>query len=148
MNPDPLIETVKIGFTAMRERIAPHFNERYAYQGPSPTTKSGGHCAIVAVIVNRISGGTLVSTMINGQSHWWNRFTFKDENETITIDVDLTGDQFGFPEVNVSMNEDLYPDARVRHYTDIQPETWLRAMDMMIDMFAPEVRVPDELRPN
>ncbi len=145
---DALHALIVEGFTSYRKAFEKHFDEKLALAGETLTTRSSGHCAIVAVIIHRLSGGALVSTETNGQSHWWNRFTWTDAVETLTVDVDLTGDQFGFPEVNVSVNQELYPDSKVRVLSELKPETWTRAMDMLINMFASEYKTPNELRSN
>lgn len=79
----------------------------------SGTKPSSGHCASVAIVVQAICGGQFRSCTISGQSHWYNRVN--------GIDVDLTGDQFGLPAVNVGKN--IYPQSLERQPIDLNDET-------------------------
>jgi len=88
---------------------------------------SAGHCGAVAVIVQRIFGGDFVSAVVGGQSHWFNRVPLGGK----TIDVDLTGDQFGRPAIQVCPREelgvDLYHGARLRRSDEVNADTLRRA---------------------
>ena len=65
----------------------------------------------------------MVSTKIQGQSHWFNRLRVGDRE----IDFDLTGDQYGFRPVRYSDANKLYPGTKVRAYQDLNAETLRRA---------------------
>lgn len=78
---------------------------------------SAGHCAITALLLQSKFQGQLVSAKVQGVSHWYNNLD--------GIYVDLTGDQFGFPKVQISDRE-IYPDTKVRNLAEITPETFLR----------------------
>jgi hypothetical protein len=105
----------------LRSQLDPAFAEDTRATGTQPTTPSAGHCAVVALIVREHLGGELVSTHIDGQSHWYNRLTVGDRS----VELDLTGDQFGLPKIQ--LGPCLYPDSRVRNPDDVHPETWARA---------------------
>jgi hypothetical protein len=79
---------------------------------------SAGHCAVVAIVVNMIYGGELVSATVQGQSHWYNRIA--------GCEVDLTADQFGFDQIKFKDGEDLYEGARVRTLSEVKAETFIR----------------------
>lgn len=61
---------------------------------------SAGHCMLASMIVQDLFGGCIVSGEIRGVPHYWNRIG--------PIDVDLTGDQFGYRPVRVKAGA-LYP---------------------------------------
>jgi hypothetical protein len=77
----------------------------------------------VAAIVHREFGGELVSTMVSGISHWFNRFTI---NGT-TVDVDITGDQFGFSAVRMAEQDQLFGGTRIRQPGELNDETRRRS---------------------
>src|SRR5688572_28489855 len=104
---------------ALRDRLESAFAADTAAPGYHGSTASGGHCAVVATIIHHLFGGLLVSARVNSTSHWFNRITL-DRGE---LDVDLTGDQFGLPSVQMQTVGQLYPDARVRSYLDLNIET-------------------------
>jgi len=86
-------------------------------------TSSAGQCAAVAILVNRIFGGNYVSTRVEGESHWFNRILFQSN----WYDVDITGDQYGLPPVQVSEMGTLYPETRLRLPEEVASETLERA---------------------
>lgn len=88
---------------------------------------SAGHCAAVAVVFYRLTGGEFVSTKVEGQSHWFNRVRCGG----VCLDVDLTGDQFGRPQVQVAAPGTIYPDTRVRSIDELRDETLIRAEVLM-----------------
>jgi hypothetical protein len=61
--------------------------------------------------------------MVEGHSHWLNRFTLGSEE----IDVDLTGDQFGLPALQMGEADSIYPETRVRRSEELTADTLLRA---------------------
>lgn len=96
--------------------------------------KSLGHCAAVAILVQRHFGGELVSTKVRGQSHWFNRIE--------GFDVDLTIDQFEpkkglFAAARLSKTPPiimdyapagkLWDETRIRTIAEVDEETMARA---------------------
>jgi len=108
---------------AIRKIFEPAFSPETAAPGFQGSVRSSGHCAIVAAILFQRLGGKLVSTTVDGQSHWFNRLP----TTSGWMDVDLTGDQFGRPVVNVETADELYPDTRVREVVELNDETLARA---------------------
>lgn len=93
---------------------------------------SAGHCAAVsailyhqlAVFAERFGGRVqCVSAIVNGGSHWFNRVELPDE----AWDIDLTGDQFGLPPVQIAEAGTLYEGTRVRDFSELNEETLQRA---------------------
>lgn len=119
-NRDTLLETLE----ALRKRLDRSFGPDTAAQvfhSPQPST---GHCAAVATIVCELLGGEMVSTLVEGHSHWLNRLKSGGRD----VDVDLTGDQFGRPALQVADAGEIYPDTRVRSRTELTDETLARAL--------------------
>lgn len=102
-----------------RARLDKAFSPETAVPGTASAIPSAGHCAAVAVLFRESFGGEFVSTRIDGQSHWFNRLG--------PVDIDLTGDQFGRPAVQVADAGTLYPETRVRDTKDVNNETIERA---------------------
>src|SRR5574341_1074674 len=75
--------------SGLRGRLERAFSASTAAPGFSGSTASAGHCAAVSAILSKLIGGTMVSTRIEGQSHWFNRIQVGNRE----YDVDLTGDQ-------------------------------------------------------
>lgn len=65
-------------------------------------------------------GGELVSSNVKGYSHWFNRID--------GYDIDLTGDQFGMPAVQMREAETLHSHSRIRTLSDVNTETWERTL--------------------
>jgi hypothetical protein len=103
-----------------RKMLDPIFSPDTAVPGSKTDPPSSGHCAAVALVTQACFGGQLVSAMVKGQSHWFNRID--------GVDVDLTGDQFGRPPVQ--MGTDLYPKTRVREKHEVRRETMVRAFKL------------------
>lgn len=103
----------------IRAQLQRAFHPDTAAQGFPGTTPSTGHCAAVSAIVHELVGGKLISTTIGGHSHWLNRLTFSSEE----FDVDLTGDQFGLPAIQIADADALYPQTRVRDGAELNVET-------------------------
>lgn len=107
----------------LRSALDGGFSSDTALPGTEWSVPSGGQCAAVSLIVNKIFSGELVSTAINGESHWFNRITVGDT----LFDVDITGDQYGFPAIQIKRAGVLYPNTRVRHWDEVTEETKKRA---------------------
>lgn len=93
---------------------------------PPECTPSSGHCAVVSAIVREAFGGDLVSASVNGESHWFNRVQVHGD----AFDVDLTGDQFGFPRLQIAPPASLYEGTRRRMPEDLNVETLQRAVTL------------------
>lgn len=108
----------------IRQRLEPAFGPETALIEPrKDSPPSSGHCAAVASIVQALFGGQLVSAKVEVQSHWFNRI---DLGEGV-FDVDITGDQFGLPPVQVAKRGDLYDRSRVRKPEELNLDTRRRA---------------------
>jgi hypothetical protein len=107
----------------LRARLEEAFQRDTAAPGFYGATPSTGHCAAVAVILNRELGGEFVSVMVNGMSHWFNRLQVSGGE----VDVDITGDQFGYPPVRIAAKNELHPGGRVRTSEEVTKETVSRA---------------------
>ena len=110
----------------IRAALETAFRADTAVGGVAGATPSAGHCAAVSVIVRRILGGEHASAIVRGQSHWFNRV----ELCGLILDVDLTGDQFGLPAVQVSHPGEMYYGTRTRSDGDVNDDTRRRA-DML-----------------
>lgn len=107
----------------LRRRLERAFRPDTAAQGFSGTAPSTGHCAAVATIIHATLGGELLSTILHGQSHWFNRLQATDG----AYDVDLTGDQFSLAPLQIQPAGQLYEATRVRHADELNSETLRRA---------------------
>jgi hypothetical protein len=107
----------------LRGRLDGAFRPDTASKGFPGNAPSSGHCAAVSVIVHEMLGGEMISTLVDGHSHWINRIDWDDLKQ----DVDLTGDQFGRASVQVGYPGDLYPGLRVRTLQEVNLETLQRA---------------------
>jgi hypothetical protein len=99
------------------------FTPDTAAKGFPLTTPSAGQCAAVSAIVHFDLGAELASAHVGGLSHWFNRFPVGEAS----LDVDLTGDQFGQPPVQVAVSGSLYEDTRRRNPSELHVETLERA---------------------
>lgn len=114
-----MIEPSYDSLCKLRAFVERAFSRETAHPNTNYVTPSAGHCAVVAKIVHDVFGGEFVSARFNGASHWFNRIG--------KIDIDLTGDQYGFDAVRVSTNSGMYADTRVRDALDMNDETRARA---------------------
>jgi hypothetical protein len=85
-------------------------------------TPSTGHCAVTAIVVRALFGGDFLSASVSGVSHWFNSIPL----DGALYDVDITGDQFGRPRVQIQLAGLMYGPTRVRGVDEIRPETWAR----------------------
>lgn len=107
----------------LREKLEPHFSRDTAFPGSPTVPPSSGHCAVVAIIAHLVFGANIVSSIVKGQSHWFNRAVVTG----YSVDFDMTADQFGFPAVLVAGNGALYPGTRERQISEANTETLKRA---------------------
>jgi len=63
---------------------------------------SSGHCMLASLIVQDMYGGKIMSGQIGGIPHYWNKLCH--------MEVDLTGDQFKKPKIQIKKGE-LYSDS-------------------------------------
>jgi len=71
---------------------------------PKSSSRSAGQCAVTAVLLKELWGGTLVWTDIGGEEHWFNEIIINDRK----CEIDLTGDQFGYPSIQIGKKNGLY----------------------------------------
>jgi hypothetical protein len=109
--------------TPLRKSFESAFSPDTAAPGFAGTAPSSGHCAAVALILYENLGGKLVSAKVDGQSHWFNRFYVGEDD----VDVDLTGDQFERPPIQIAQPGALYPGTRERSIGEVNDETRNRA---------------------
>jgi hypothetical protein len=120
------VEALEDVARGVRGRLDAAFAGDTAVPGTRSGVPSAGHCAAVALIVHAALGGDIASTQHRGESHWFNRFV----TERGFVDVDLTGDQFGYAPVRVAAAGALFPDTRMRQMTDARDETIERAITL------------------
>lgn len=141
-NPNPpAIADIHVALEELRRRLEPAFGPDTAIPNSALEPASAGHCAAVAAIVYARFGGTLVSAIVDGQSHWFNRLHANGTD----IDVDLTGDQFGQPAVQITSARTLHEPSRVRAFEQLLEETRHRAV--LLARRAELFRVAEELLP-
>jgi hypothetical protein len=95
---------------SLRRQFEGAFRVDTTVTGLPSNVSSAGQCVVVSVIVRYVLGGELVSAFVCGASHWFNRVS----DLALAFDLDLTGDQFGFPPVQIMRAGNLYPRTRVR----------------------------------
>lgn len=105
-----------------RAQLDNAFSKTTAHPLADYNCKSAGHCAVVSKLLYDWYGADMVSAIVNGNSHWFNRVLIGGD----TCDVDLTGDQFGFDSVQVAAPGRLYPNTRLRKNEEICSETMSR----------------------
>jgi hypothetical protein len=110
----------------LRAQLEPAFGPETAIPGTKGTVPSAGHCAVVAAIIHDKLGGTFVSAMVSGISHWFNRFVIDGH----IVDVDITGDQFGHQPIRIESMGQLFPGTRERKPTELNEETRQRSADL------------------
>lgn len=117
----------------LRAQLDPVFAEDTAYPGSwNPLIPAQGHCAVVALVVQRIYGGYLASTLAKHPgsedtiSHWFNVQISDPADEGAWVDADLTGDQFGLAKVRVGKDRSVWPKYTIRQATGVSEETWQR----------------------
>lgn len=110
------------GLRALRGILEPAFSSDTAAPGFPETTPSAGHCAVVSALLHDKFGVTMVSTHVNGMSHWFSRI----EWEGVLFDFDLTGDQFGFDPIQIAPAGELYQPSLVRQPVELNEETLRR----------------------
>jgi len=109
--------------TILRDQVEKAFSRDTASSVSMGSGPSAGQCAATAAIVFNKFGGSLVSTNIKNESHWFNRIQVGDT----LFDVDITGDQFGLPTIQISKAGTLYEHTRIRERNELNEETIQRA---------------------
>ena len=108
----------------LRVRLEPAFGPETAMkQSKRSVSASAGQCTAVATIVRAMLGGELVSAHVDTQSHWFNRVPVGG----VLFDIDITGDQFGLPPIQMARRGKLYGGSRVRRPADVDKNTRMRA---------------------
>lgn len=111
---------------SFRKELENIWSQETALPGTTGGIPSAGQCAASSVVIQKYMGGKLASTNINGISHWFNILISDAE-----YDVDLTGDQFGYPKIQVAARGTLYPNAKERYLSDVNPET-MKRVDILV----------------
>lgn len=107
----------------LRGYLEAAFTSETAAEGLGGRGVSSGQCAAVSLVVMEELDTKVVSAYVDGISHWFNRI----ERES-AVDIDLTGDQFGRPRVQVGKAGELYPETRERSISEADEETIDRAI--------------------
>lgn len=107
----------------LRATLEKAFGPDTAMPGSRGRGVSGGQCAASAAIVYDKLGGCLVSTRVEDESHWFNRLRVGNT----LLDVDITGDQWGRPAIQIADEGELYEGTRVRVPSELNSETLARA---------------------
>lgn len=119
----------------LREKLEHGFSPETAAAGFRGTGSATGQCAATTVIAREVLGGEFASASIDRQSHWFNRLHIDGSR----LDVDLTGDQFGYPAVQVAAAGRLYSGSRLRHPEEVTAETLRRAVKLSRQAGMPEI---------
>lgn len=117
-------DELQVKLSTLRTRLEKFFSDDTAARGFRRTIPSEGHCAAVALIAHELMGGDLVSATVFGESHWFNRL----KGDQDLVDIDITGDQFGLPTVQIAHEGRLYPGTRIRSRGELHQETIERAL--------------------
>src|SRR5262245_36006860 len=107
----------------LRARLDKSFSPDTALNGLPRDVPSTGNCAAAAAMGWKTLGGSLVSTSHNGMSHWVDRVQADGQ----LLDFDITGDQFGYPAVQIKPAGELYPHTHERSPDELNDETLQRA---------------------
>jgi hypothetical protein len=108
---------------AVRGQLDVGFDSQTAAPGTNRIELSSGQCAAAAIILQSVIGGNFVSAKVASVSHWFNRVA----RQAQFFDIDITGDQFGFPAVRIAPAGTLYEGTRVRDRTELNANTIQRA---------------------
>ena len=95
---------IRLQLVPLREALDEVFSCSTAFGTCRKDAPSGGHCMLTSMVVQDLFGGCIVAGEVKGVSHYWNRIG--------SLDVDLTGDQFGFKPVRVQKGK-LYKGGRI-----------------------------------
>lgn len=134
-------EGVRTTLEMLRSKLESNFAADTALASAfSEQTLSAGHCAAVALIVQKKIGGELVSARVQDQSHWFNRFSVEGR----VVDADLTADQFGDQAIRVGPAGTLYLGTFVRSRNQLTAETLKRAA--LLAERSAFLQIADELR--
>src|SRR5262245_53497385 len=117
------MDRLRTELVELRARLEKSFSPETALNGLQSEVPSAGHCAAAAAIMWKTLGGSLVSTSQKGMIHWFNRIQADDQ----LLDFDITGDQFGYPVIQIKPAEELYPYTRERSPDELNDETLYRA---------------------
>lgn len=107
----------------LRRRLEGAFSDDTAAPGFPRSAPSAGQCAAVSTVVHYALGAGFASAQVEGLSHWFNRIRVGQS----MVDVDLTGDQFGRPDVQAAPSGSLYGGTHARDTSELHNETLERA---------------------
>jgi hypothetical protein len=107
----------------LRGKLEIAFSPETSVAGARRHTLSSGQCAAAAAVVFDTIGGVFVSAIVENESHWFNRIQICGS----AFDIDLTGDQFGRPAIQIGLEGSLYDGTRIRRPEELKEETIRRA---------------------
>lgn len=108
----------------VRDQVAAAFGPETAAPGFVGPVPSCGQCAVTAIVLRELIGGELLRTQVAGDEHWLNRVSLQHG----TYDIDLTGDQFGLPAIQLAPAGQLYAMEKIAADREITAETINRAI--------------------
>jgi hypothetical protein len=111
---------------SLRQALQGAFSRDTSFPFVLYNRSSAGHCAAVAAIVYKTLGGNLVSAKVGNESHWFNRIAIAKQ----WFDIDLTGDQFGRPPVQMVPAGTLYARTKLRDPAELNQETLKRSLTL------------------
>src|SRR5271166_319228 len=129
-----MIPKVKADLQNLRDLIEPHFSADTAYNPKNwnPVCPSSEHCGVVAALVFYIFGGDVYKAKVEGSWHYFNHLTGPAD-----CDCDLTGDQYGYPPVQ--MRHCLYTYKRSVVVVKSFPQSLWTRYSMLVDRIGPQL---------
>lgn len=95
---------LRLDLKDLRSAMDESFSCNTAYGDCNTNSMASGHCMLSSLIIQDLYGGDIKSGTVNGIPHYWNSLCH--------IDVDLTGDQFNKPAIQIRKGK-LYGKAFV-----------------------------------
>jgi len=120
--------TMRARIQEIRETLEPHFSQDTSISPGdyfSGRSSSAGHCGAVAVILYHMFPMSELMTIHGPDGHWFNKINGKY--------VDITGDQFGWPPIQIVSNKhSAYPNATSRSLRDVPDDIYRNARTLAI----------------
>lgn len=85
--------TLRKELNTIRKAMDKIFSCNTAFGTCNNNSMASGHCMLSALIIQDMYGGKIISGAVDGIPHYWNRLCH--------LDVDLTGDQFRKPKIQI-----------------------------------------------
>ena len=92
-----VVSALKKELKSIRKAMDKVFACDTAYGDCNNNSMASGHCMLVSLVLQDLYGGKIKGGEVNGIPHYWNAFCHHD--------VDLTGDQFKKPPIQVKKGE-------------------------------------------